>query len=747
MKKTIQTKIFIFLILVSLILIPFVYAEVVSDTYTDNGKPLSTGTPSTNPTTNPSTTPSASPSSPSTDTKNPLDWIKSNSKGMEIKETRGLYGLGKVTGAVATFQNPDSELKYKDSSGKEQSISGILPKTDSRKAQVTFNPDGTIQDIKMTTDPKATKPLSLSLSNTKLEVPQGAILDYNKDNNKAVVALNGGKLSEMPQQIDSTKKDGLKVSYQAEETTQLPNGIVLEKNEKSFTKSTIDSIDGKDYISVGNTARLNGMNGYNPKYSDNVNQDTEILGLRGKVTKTDMSSGMSAKNNYILIDPKNGVFEVGAGKGKTGLIINPNLENDFITGLKENSFFAYQARNGGILQITKQGNNLPSQMNTYGEYVFGSGTHTYYNKGDGKILVDAVSWIPGLGFDRNAKDIASVPVIMKNYDQSGKEINKGYMVVMNNNNGYAMIADGTTQARLSNGDTWRSSLYEKVSPPGSVDTTQVNPGGNLPLPQNPGQNTLPDQTDNSNGPKTTKFNPSRDSGGYKGIEGDVISHTRPGAENTGMTETGPGGSRTITVAQTDAMTGAHEMEHDVNSVLRNEKGVKGYWGFYTGNNQAVYVKDPGIDKTDIVSNIPTSLQGSRMNYLTNKNVGFDTSLYIFDEAWAYNMGSRAALETGSGSVTGLADMSTYGLAAAKTISEKNPQYWNSPEGAQYRSFLGQTLKTSMGLLNQGISAGKIDNVEQQRIYSNLRTSPDAEGLRQFAKQTFGSQYTKQVFGF
>ena len=804
----IKKKIFILLIISILILVPFAYAEVVSDTYSDSsGKPLgvgSTTTPSTTPpAATPSTTPLTTPKTTPTTTNNPLDWIKSNSKGVEIKETRGLYGIGKVTGAVATFQNPDSVLKYKDSSGTEQTISGVLPKTDTRKAEVTFNPDGSIKDIKLTADPKATKPLSLNLENTKLEIPQGATLDYNKDNNKAVVGLKGGVLSQMPQQIDNKKKDGLRVSYQAEETTQLPNGIVLEKAEKSFSKSTIDSIDGKDYISIGNTARLNGINAYNIKYKDNVNEDTEILGLRGKVSKTDLSSGMTAKDNYILIDVKNKVFETGAGKGKTGLVINMNNENDFITGVKENGFFAYQPRNGGILQVTKQGNNLPSLIDTSGEFIFGSGTHNYYYKGNGKILVDSIPGIPGLGFDRSAKDIASVPFMMKNHDSSGKDINKGYMIVSNDNNGWAMVPVGTTQAQLSNGDTWRSSLYDRVSPPSgsSVGTPAQQPttpgsscnpgtpgcvggkcgpngcGGVKPIPglnpgyipqdttTNPDLSTLPEQTDNSNGPKTTSFNPDRNNGGYSGIEGDVISHTRPGTENTGMTEYGPGGARTITISQTDAMTGTHEMEHDVNSRLRNEKGVQGYWGFYTGNNEAVYIKQFDESKVNLDAlreEIPQSLRGSRYNtYIAQDKYEYIVapggtvtrgnkinSLYsIFDESWTYHMGSQAALETGSGSVTGLSDTTAFALASAKVIYEKDPNYWNSADGTQFKGFLKQTIQQNMDLLKQGISTGKIDNVEQQRIFANLRTSPDAEKLRQFTRDNLDATWTKQVLGF
>jgi len=64
---------------------------------------------------------------------------------------------------------------------------------------------------------------------------------------------------------------------------------------------------------------------------------------------------------------------------------------------------------------------------------------------------------------------------MKNYDQYGKEVTKGYTYIMNDNNGFALVPDGTTQAKLSNGDIMKTTLMSRVTAPGTPDSSTVTP--------------------------------------------------------------------------------------------------------------------------------------------------------------------------------------------------------------------------------------------------------------------------------
>jgi len=479
--KTFQKKKFVIAALLILIFIPLVLSQAPAPyKYDDSGNVITGG--------DSPTTPSTPPADSADYDKNPLEWIKQNANdGIEFKDATDKDG--KVTGTSAVFKNPEGELKIKkpDGSG-EYTIGNIVSEKEGKKARVELNADGTIKDVQLTAKSDAEKPVELYIENTKVKIPGGASFDYSKDTKKSNLILRGNELDEMPQQIDKTKQDGIEVRIKAEEPTKLPNGVILKKGEPGFPASTITSRDGKDYVIVGDAPKLNGATLYNPTYSEtNFNQDTEILGLRETASKSDLGSEKTIDNNYVKINPKEGILETGSAKGKVGAVISMDKENAFMPGLEDESFFAVQARDGGVVQILNKGDNKPAEVNTQGKFIISNGPkHNFYQDDNGKIQFNPDQPIPGINL--GSEDKYSAPFIMKNYDEKGNEIIKGHMVVMNSNNGYAVVPIGTEQSQLSNGDVWRSSLSSRVTPPGGAQETPVidmpntpsNPSSELP---------------------------------------------------------------------------------------------------------------------------------------------------------------------------------------------------------------------------------------------------------------------------
>ncbi len=85
------------------------------------------------------------------------------------------------------------------------------------------------------------------------------------------------------------------------------------------------------------------------------------------------------------------------------------------------------------------------------------------------------------------------------------------------------------------------------------------------------------------------------------------------------------------------------------------------------------------------------------------------------------------------------------IATAKTVSELDPTY--AATNLQFRRFTAWNIQRAMSLFAQGRVMTQFTWVDQDAYAAKLRTSPEAEPLRQFARTTWGTARCQTVLGF
>lgn len=209
---------------------------------------------------------------------------------------------------------------------------------------------------------------------------------------------------------------------------------------------------------------------------------------------------------------------------------------------------------------------------------------------------------------------------------------------------------------------------------------------------------------------------------------------------------------------TDLMTAGHETTHGIQAHLRNyiapQDGQR-YNAFYVGGDHAAFVVEPNILKSDVAPEIPTPLHGPRFDlYITGQTEWDDTPLYIFDEWNAYTNGADVSvdLETHglwtagwTDAVMGPLEFCVYAMATAKATADGDPGYFAS--NTQFKAFTAWEMERAMRLFTVGRAMTDFAWQDQDDYLATLRTSPQADDLRSFARATWGAAWTQQVFGF
>jgi len=210
----------------------------------------------------------------------------------------------------------------------------------------------------------------------------------------------------------------------------------------------------------------------------------------------------------------------------------------------------------------------------------------------------------------------------------------------------------------------------------------------------------------------------------------------------------------------DLVTLAHETTHGIHAYLRNHfsktsKTKKKTNGFYVLNNQAVMVEEPSIRKCQVAPYVPQSLRGERYRlYILGQQAWDDTALYIWDEWNAYLNGGAAGVELVQNglwklgrrdAVAGVIEFVVYALATAQAVKELDPEYFKN--NLQFREFLAWNLKRSMQVFKEGSQIPEFKWEKQEKFYLAFLESSDAEGLRNFAREAFGSSWCLEVLGF
>ena len=83
--------------------------------------------------------------------------------------------------------------------------------------------------------------------------------------------------------------------------------------------------------------------------------------------------------------------------------------------------------------------------------------------------------------------------------------------------------------------------------------------------------------------------------------------------------------------------------------------------------------------------------------------------------------------------------------ATVNINQLDPQYFAT--NLQFRRFTAWNIKRAMGLYEQGRVMSEFTWADQDAYAVKLRTGAEAEGLREFARATWGAAWCQQTLGF
>lgn len=206
----------------------------------------------------------------------------------------------------------------------------------------------------------------------------------------------------------------------------------------------------------------------------------------------------------------------------------------------------------------------------------------------------------------------------------------------------------------------------------------------------------------------------------------------------------------------DLMTAGHETTHGIDSELRNNwnKTGKRANGFYVLGDRAAIIVEPNIRKADCADYIPSSLHGPRYDlYIVGQTEWDDTPTYVFDEWIAYTNGGEVSTELvergiyhggWTDAVFGQLEFVVYSNAVAMAVQKKDPSYWSSADGAQFKQFVAFSTKRAMDVYRVGSKMSDFAWSDMDKYYENMKSSPDAGDWRSFVRGLFGSGWADEV---
>jgi len=192
----------------------------------------------------------------------------------------------------------------------------------------------------------------------------------------------------------------------------------------------------------------------------------------------------------------------------------------------------------------------------------------------------------------------------------------------------------------------------------------------------------------------------------------------------------------------DKITYAHECSHGINSNIRNKYSNLGKINaFYCLQNRAIVLKEPDITLAKVARAVPDSLRGSvyRLYLINQQRYWNHEPLYVLDEFDSYINGSVCRLdlkiENRAESVRNMAEFNVYSICLSQLFQ---------PD-LEFKNFLIWQLERAMSIYQQSLNLGDISAATE---YLNIfKTNKDASSLRQFTREYFGEEWTKELFGF
>ena len=210
----------------------------------------------------------------------------------------------------------------------------------------------------------------------------------------------------------------------------------------------------------------------------------------------------------------------------------------------------------------------------------------------------------------------------------------------------------------------------------------------------------------------------------------------------------------------DKNTWAHETTHGIIGHLNNEwsklneRGVRDKYWLYVGHDRACGIPEPGFKISDISKMVPAKMRQDRFQlYLVQQRKYFENEpVYLFDEWVAYCNGAECGNELAAKNLRQLSgkndevfavlEFGVYASYVAIAQKKYDPEYDNK----QLLEFLAWNLERSMKLYREGYKHDNF-NWDNNKYLEFLKSSQDAAEWRSFLIEAYGSDWTKEVFGF
>lgn len=221
------------------------------------------------------------------------------------------------------------------------------------------------------------------------------------------------------------------------------------------------------------------------------------------------------------------------------------------------------------------------------------------------------------------------------------------------------------------------------------------------------------------------------------------------------------------------ITWAHETTHGINSEIRmNHLDKVRFNGFYCLQDRACIIYEPKTTIQAVASRIPKILQGPSYQLYLMESGWNDTPLYLFDEWIAYTNGSETGRELNyegwNYELLQAHNFNVYCICLAQTVKETCPDY----DDTQLKTFMKWNIRRTFQLLepienNKEVMVAEPEEVKhvpnkhlhKHEVFrgqeSNLaesyievvRSHPEAEDFRSFARQYLGLEWCKRIYGF
>lgn len=226
------------------------------------------------------------------------------------------------------------------------------------------------------------------------------------------------------------------------------------------------------------------------------------------------------------------------------------------------------------------------------------------------------------------------------------------------------------------------------------------------------------------------------------------------------------------------VTWAHETTHGINSNIRNShQDASRVNGFYCLEDRACIIYEPKTTIRVIASKVPQALRGPSFQlYLVSQTKDWnDRPLYLFDEWIAYTNGSETGRELNHQGwyyeLLQAHNFNVYCMYLAMTVKKSDPNYDDKQMKAFMMWNIERTFRLAAPFEKRAVmlpDPEEVSNREKKHLHhhdiphggddndpvgsameyvNKVRTLPEAEELRSFARDYFGADWCKKVYGF